>query len=135
MKFELNISSKKENINLINQKLEEVFDLASADMGSSYKVTLAVEEIFVNISSYAYKDEGPVTIIFDYNEDNKNLSLSFIDEGKEYNPLEKEEPDLSLSSTERSIGGLGIFLYKTIMDDVSYKRENNKNILTISKKL
>ncbi len=68
-------------------------------------------------------------------EDNNNYNFIFEDEGIPFNPLEKENPDISLSASKREVGGLGIFLTKEIMDDIKYKYENNKNILTILKKI
>ena len=58
----------------------------------------------------------------------------FVDEGKPYNPLEKEKPDVTVSAKERQIGGLGVFLAQKMMDDISYEFQNGKNILTICKK-
>lgn len=95
------------------------------------KLTVAVEEIFVNISSYAYPPkDGDVEITFGVNKENQ-VEMKFIDTGVAYNPLEKEDPDITLSAKERPIGGLGIFMVKQTMDEVNYVYENGKNILTI----
>ena len=69
------------------------------------------------------------------NEDVLTAKLTFIDEGVEYDPLSKADPDVTLSAEERQVGGLGIFLVKKIMDGVEYKRDGQKNILTVVKKL
>ena len=61
------------------------------------------------------------------------VTLTFIDSGVAYNPLEQKEPDVTLSAEERQVGGLGIFLVKKTMDDMTYRREDGKNILTIRK--
>ena len=63
------------------------------------------------------------------------MILSFIDEGVPFNPLESDEPDVSLSAEERAIGGLGIFLVKKTMDSIKYRYENGQNILTIEKQI
>ena len=98
------------------------------------QIHLAVEEIFVNIVQYAYKDKvGICTITIDDNED--NIDFVFEDNGIQFNPLEKELPDVTLPSDKREIGGLGIFLIEKTMDKIEYKYENGKNILKISKKL
>ena len=76
---------------------------------------------------------GPMTLSLE--TDQENVYMTFEDEGVYYNPLEKEDPDVSLSVEEREIGGLGIFMVKKSMDDVIYKREGEKNILTLVKKL
>ena len=56
-----------------------------------------------------------------------------MDNGAEYDPLEKEDPDVTLSAEDRQIGGLGIFMVKKIMDEVDYRYENGKNVLTLRK--
>lgn len=115
----------------INKELEKL----NCDSKTIMQFDLVVEEIFVNIASYAYKDDkGICDITIQYN-DNRNITIIFIDNGIPFNPLENEEPDITLSADKREIGGLGILITKKIMDNVEYKYENNKNILTISKKI
>ena len=93
---------------------------------------LAVEEIYVNIAQYSYsKKVGKVTIRVSLSEDHSQINITFIDSGIPYNPLTKEDPDVTLSSEEREIGGLGIFLIKRYTDDVRYKFSEGKNHLTI----
>ena len=86
-----------------------------------------------NIASYAYQDEvGKAEIKVE--TDSKSISITFLDSGIPYNPLEKDDPDITLSAEERGIGGYGIFLVKKIMDDVKYEYKDNKNVLSITKK-
>ena len=100
------------------------------------QVNLIVEEIFVNIASYAYGEGlGEATLSFGFDESERLMTLVVSDEGVPFNPLERDEPDITLSAAERDIGGLGIFITKKTMDTVSYKNENGKNILTMTKKL
>ena len=95
---------------------------------------LVVEEIFVNIASYAYNPEtGPATFCMEF-EDNPNAVLmTFIDSGKPYNPLEKADPDTTLAIEERDVGGLGIFLVKKNVDELTYEYTDGKNILRMKK--
>lgn len=98
------------------------------------EIDLAVEEIFVNIANYAYGNgEGTVEIILDKN--NNFLTLTFKDSGIPFDPLKKEDPDTKLSSSERQIGGLGIFLVKKVMDKVTYAYQDGCNVFTMTKKL
>ena len=97
------------------------------------QIDLAVEEIFVNIAHYAYDQKGGEASVTCGVEGNI-ITVSFEDSGKPFNPLEKKDPDLTLSAEERSIGGLGIFLTKKFMDKVDYKYENGKNRFSFSKK-
>ena len=94
---------------------------------------LVVEELFVNVASYAYKDKenGKCKITIDYDKDKQEVKLSMEDNGIKFNPLEKEDPDTTLSVEDRPIGGLGILLVKKNMDNIEYKYEDNKNILIL----
>ena len=95
---------------------------------------MPVEEIFVNISSYAYNPEtGPATIRAGITEEPLSVIISFIDNGKQYDPLAKPDPDVKIPLKERKKGGLGIFMVKKTMDDVSYEYKDGQNILTITK--
>ena len=100
------------------------------------QMNIAIDEIVSNIGKFAYPDsEGPLTIKVDAKLIVGTVSVQFIDEGIPYNPLVEEDPDITLSAEERSIGGLGIYLVKQMMDDVNYRYEDNKNILTLTKNL
>lgn len=101
------------------------------------QLELVVEEIFVNIASYAYcpPGSGDVEISCDVVEDTMRVFITFSDEGPEFDPLGKEDPDITLGKDERPIGGLGIFLVKKNVDGISYKREGGRNILTVEKRL
>jgi len=97
-------------------------------------VSLVVEEIFVNIACHAYSPgEGDAAIRCAVGSD-KSVTLEFKDSGKPYDPLDEKRPDIELPAEEREIGGLGIFMYRTIMDEAEYRFENGKNILTLRKK-
>ena len=100
------------------------------------EIEIAVEEIFVNIASYAYPPgTGVVSVETDISSKPETLIARFIDNGIKYDPLEKEDPDTGLSVEDTPIGGLGIFITKESMDDVIYEYKDNKNILTIRKEL
>ncbi|MCR4749970.1 MAG: ATP-binding protein [Lachnospiraceae bacterium] len=110
------------------------------EMGASMKVQMqidmAVEELFVNIAHYAYApDIGDAIICVTKDKEKNQISITFTDSGKAYNPLEKPDPDVTLSVEERSIGGLGIYMVKKSMDDMHYEYKDGQNILTIMKRL
>ena len=109
-------------------------DVLGVDKKTAYKIRLALDEILTNVVSYAYEDEqGEVEVNYEIQDDPRMIVVNVIDEGKAFNPLEIEDPDLTLDIKDRQIGGLGLFIVKNTMDDVSYVRNNNKNILTIKK--
>lgn len=98
------------------------------------QILMAAEEIYVNIAHYAYGGEsGDVVVQMEIMQDTKNCRITFRDHGIAYNPLEKEDPDVTLSAEERPIGGLGIYLVKQAMDRVEYEYKDGYNILTIEK--
>jgi anti-sigma regulatory factor (Ser/Thr protein kinase) len=129
---EIFIEAKTEN-------LDTVLDFVTGELGSidcpmrtQTQIAIAVEEVFVNVAHYAYNPEvGNVLIRISVG---KEVVIEFEDNGKPYNPLEKDDPDINLSLEERQLGGLGVFMVKNIMDSVDYKRKGNKNILIIKKK-
>ena len=105
-------------------------------MKAQMQIAIAVEEIYVNIARYAYHPEvGEATIRCEVGGEPLQVVIQFMDGGKPYNPLEKDDPDTTLGVEEREIGGLGIFMVKKSMDDISYTYADGKNILTIRKKL
>lgn len=132
---------EKITVEATTDNLQDVIDFATAQLEEhdcSMKVVmqmeLVIEEIFVNVSSYAYHpDTGDVTICVDFAENPSAVEMTFIDGGKPYNPLEKEDPDTTLGIDEREIGGLGIFLVKKNVDDISYEYADGKNILRVKK--
>lgn len=116
------------------------FIMSSPDMPSDdsllFKIHLSVEEAVENVVDYAY--EGGMGWLEAGTElDASGLTLTILikDAGTPFNPLEKEDPDITASAEERKIGGLGIFLCKQMMDEVSYRYENGCNILTMKKHL
>lgn len=129
---ELNIAAEidklPEVLTFIDQLLEEHDCPPKAQM----QIDIAVEELFVNIAHYAYPDgSGSVNIRADFSEE--DVAITFTDSGIPYDPLKKPDPDITLAAEERQIGGLGIFMSKKLMDDITYAYEDDKNILTIKK--
>ncbi len=113
-------------------------ELARADCPVKLQtsVCVAIEEIFVNIAKYAYPDsEGTAKISIDINEKTNIASFIISDNGIAFDPLKKDDPDITLPAEKREIGGLGIFIVKKTMDSVGYTRKNGENILTMTKKL
>jgi anti-sigma regulatory factor (Ser/Thr protein kinase) len=125
--------------NLSNlQKFEEFVSEIAIDSGfensAIMKIQLAIEEIIVNIISYAYSDEkqGKISISRNKQDDNA-LVFKIEDRGAPFNLLDAETPDITQPIESREVGGLGIFLTRQFMDKIEYKRENNKNILLLTK--
>ncbi len=127
---EISLEAKVENLDEVIAFIDAELEGADCPMKKQMQIDVAVEEIFVNIASYAYGDgTGDATISMEI--DGSTATITFVDSGMEYDPLKKEDPDVTLSAEERQIGGLGIFIVKKSMDDVKYRYEDGKNILTI----
>ena len=112
----------------VDRFLEE----CGCSMKAQRQIDLCVEEIFVNIANYAYP-EGTGDAEIRVSEADGTVSLTFIDAGVPYDPLRKEDPDVTLSAEERAVGGLGIFLVKKNMDSIAYRYEGGRNVLTMTK--
>lgn len=117
-------------LNFVNRQLG--FDSESV---MKAEIIMAVEEIFVNIASYAYTPCTGKVLIRCGVEDNTHQAVvvQFIDSGKFFNPLDKPDPDIHLSAEKRQAGGLGIYLVKQIMTSIDYEYKHGKNILTMKK--
>ncbi|MCQ2094624.1 MAG: ATP-binding protein [Bacteroidaceae bacterium] len=125
----------------IKDKTAEIIEaiMQSPDMPNDdellFKIRLSVEEAAENIVQYAYAEgEGYVVVKTERTPTNL-LIITLRDEGVPFNPLEQDDPDITLSAEDRQIGGLGIFLCKKLMDKVSYTFENKCNILIMEKQL
>ena len=115
--------------------MDELLEESECPVKKQLQIDVAIDEVFCNIASYAYGDKvGQATVFAGYNAEQGQFEITFVDEGIPYNPLEKDDPDITLNAEERSIGGLGIFLVKKTMDDVVYRYDDHRNMLTIVKK-
>ena len=131
---ELDIVAKTENLDAVTDFVNEQLEAAGCPMKILMQIDLAVEEIFVNIANYAYSpEEGPATVRVQTDSEKSTVDITFIDHGVPYDPLAKQDPDVTLSAEQRAIGGLGIFKVKKSMDDVTYEYRDGHNILTIKK--
>ena len=123
-------------------RMDDVLDFINAEleahdvpMKTIMQLDIAIEEIFVNIAHYAYNPEiGQAAITVDVDDAARSIAIRFMDRGKPYDPLSREDPDVTLGVEERQIGGLGIYMVKKSMDEVSYAYEGGQNILTIRKR-
>lgn len=133
---ELELDAELENLSEVQLFLEEHLERADCPMKSQMQLSVAVEEIYANIANYAYAPEiGKAKIRIEVSPDPVSVTITFIDHGIPYDPLAKEDPDITLSADERPIGGLGIFITKKTMDDVNYEYKDGQNILTLKKNL
>lgn len=123
------------NLHKVQRFVESELEKNNCEKRIVTKISLAIEEVFVNISKYAYVNkDGNCTITIEYDKSSR-IKIIIEDSGIPFDPLEHKEPDITLPVNKRNIGGLGIMITKKTMDDVSYKYKNNKNILTLTKNI
>ena len=133
---EWTLEAKVENLPALTAYIEEELDRTDCSMKARMQLDVAVDELFSNISRYAYApDTGDVTVRFDYDESERTVSITFKDRGIPYDPTKKADPDVTLPAEDRTVGGLGIYLVKKTMDGITYRREDGCNILCIRKKI
>ena len=133
---ELEIEAVTENLPEVQSFVDRQLEKVDCPPKAQMQIDIAVEEIFVNIANYAYNpNKGKATVRVEVSEEPIAVSITFIDMGIPYDPLAKEDPDVTLSAVDRQIGGLGIFMTKKTMDDVIYEYKDGQNILTLKKNL
>ncbi len=133
---ELTIDATVENIASVTEFVNTELEALNCPTKARIQIDVAIDELFGNIAHYAYAPEtGPATVRVEVEEDPLSVIITFIDNGKPYDPLASVDPDTTLSAEERQIGGLGVFLVKKTMDDVSYAYKNGQNILQVRKKM
>ena len=128
----LTIDATVENLPEATEFITSSLEEKNCSMKTIMQMELVIEEIFVNVASYAYRPTvGLVTICKEL--DAQSITISFIDSGVAYNPLAREDPDVNAKIEDRDIGGLGIFLVKKNVDEIFYERKDGQNILTMKK--
>lgn len=133
---EITIDATIGNVETVMEFINSELDKVNCSQKVQLQINIAVDELFSNIVNYAYgKTIGKATIGFEYDKDVPAVILHFIDNGIKYNPLEKEDPDITKGINERPEGGLGIFMVKKSMDGMEYEYKDGKNILKIKKNI
>lgn len=127
------IPAKLENLEFMLQFIRNGAEQQGFSKKGINKIQIAAEEALVNVISYAYPDDGGDVEIRCNARGAEGLVIEIIDWGIPFDPLSLPEPDTEAPPEERNIGGLGIHIMRNIMDEVSYKREGDRNILTLTK--
>lgn len=133
---ETTLQALAENIPRVTAFIDEQLEALECPMKPQMQIDVAIDELFGNIAHYAYAPQiGDATVRFEFDPAERMVSITFIDAGIPFDPLSREDPDVSSPGHEREIGGLGIFLVKKTMDQMEYRFEDGKNILTIRKRI
>ena len=133
---EITVEASTKNLDQVLDFLGEQLEACGCSPKAHAQLNIAVEEIFVNIAHYGYvPDTGTATVQVETSGDPLCVTVTFLDNGKPFDPLGKSDPDVDIMPDEREIGGLGIYMVKQSMDDVNYEYRNGQNILTIRKNI
>jgi anti-sigma regulatory factor (Ser/Thr protein kinase) len=133
---ELTLEAVLENIPQVTVFVDRELELLNCPIRAQMQIDAAIDELFSNISRYAYNPStGPAAVRVEAEQDPLSVAISFIDHGVPFDPLAKQYPDVTLSAEDRPIGGPGIFLVKKTMDAVSYEYKDGRNIHRIKKHL
>ena len=128
------VEATVENLERVTDFIIESLEERNCKPKIIMQMELVIEELFVNVAHYAYTpNKGICTVQKEIEENPRAISITFIDSGMPYNPLEHEDPDTSLGVEEREIGGLGIFLVKKNVDKISYEHKDGQNVLRLTK--
>jgi len=129
------VNNKIEELTRVAQFMEELGEEWGLPVPLVFSLNLVMEEALTNTIAYGFDDDGSHTIEIHFNKAGALLSIIITDDGHEYDPTQKKDPDIFLAVEDRPIGGLGIFLIKKIMDSVQYRRINNRNNLILTKNI
>jgi len=130
----ITVPAKMEYLDDIMNLVERILEQTQIAEQEKTRVLISAEEIFTNIASYAYGERaGNVQMTCEVNVE--KIKICFRDQGIEYNPLERPDPNFNIPFEDRPIGGLGVYMVKKYMDHVSYRRDDDSNVLTIEKRL
>ena len=130
--FPAKIEALSDVLGYVEQTLENL----DCPMKTQMAICVAIEEVFVNVAHYAYGDgRGDMELAIGFEKESRTITFRMADKGIPFDPLQKPDPDITLSAEEREIGGLGIFIAKKTMDSICYAYENGENILTMTKNI
>lgn len=135
MKKEIRIKNQVNELKRVNQFVEEICEELGLDMELQMNLNLVIEEMVSNVIFYAYPQEETEEIELTAESDGKELTFILSDKGMEFDPTKKEDADPNINPMDREIGGMGIYIVKNIMNEVTYQRLEGKNLLTMKKEI
>ena len=134
-KLSFELSNDLSELDTLEEKLDEFCQKLGVTTKCFCEINLALEELFTNIISYGFSDKADHRIKFILSYIGKTVTMRIEDDGEPFNPMEESSPDIRCPLEQRKIGGLGIHLIKNVMDDVIYKRQKDKNLLILKKRI
>ena len=132
----MTIESKHDELNRITGAIEVLGEESGWSPDLVYKINLVLEELTLNIMNYGYTDDEVHFIDVSVKTEDSVVTIEIVDDGRPFNPIvDAPQPDLEGPMMDRRIGGWGVHIVRTIMDDVTYVRADNKNRMKLVAKL
>ncbi len=136
MRKEIHIKNQVGELEHVAQFIEEISEELGLDMELQMNLNLVMEEMVSNVIFYAYPEGTDASIGLVAESDGKELTFVLSDRGREFDPTLKEDADVDVNPIDREgLGGMGIFIVKNIMNEVTYQRLEGKNLLTMKKEI
>lgn len=133
---EMTLEATVANIPVVTEFVNKELEALKCPVRAQMQIDIAIDELFGNIAQYAYDPlTGPATVRVEVDDEPMAVIITFIDHGKPYDPLAGKDPDITLNAEDRKVGGLGVFLVKKTMDEITYEYKNGQNILRIRKNM
>ncbi|CAK0776749.1 serine/threonine-protein kinase RsbW [uncultured Gammaproteobacteria bacterium] len=133
--LEVNLTNDLAEIPMLTESVERYCADAGVSPAVVFHIVLALDEFITNVVSYAYDDRARHSIRVTLNLADGRLTTEIEDDGRPFDPLSRPDPDISASLEDREVGGLGTYLIKQVMDEVTYHRSENRNRLSLVKRL
>ena len=135
MKKQLTLKNQVGELEHVNRFIEEIGEELGLDMELQMNLNLVMEEMVSNVIFYAYPEGKVADIELTAECNGRELTFVLSDQGKEFDPTAKEDADPDVNPVDREIGGMGIYIVKNIMNQVTYQRLEGRNLLTMTKKI
>ena len=133
MKKDLCLKNRISELARVHQFVSEIAEELHLDAELCMNLTLVLEEMVTNVISYAYPADTVADIELSAESDGRQLTFVLSDQGKAFDPTQAETPDFDISPVDRRIGGMGIYIVRNIMNQVTYQRLEGRNLLTMTK--
>jgi anti-sigma regulatory factor (Ser/Thr protein kinase) len=132
----LSIVNDLAELSRVAESIDEFCETQAVPQACAFKLNVALEELLTNTISYGFEDLGQHEIALTVARQGEDIIAEIQDDGRPYDPLqEAPEPDLNSTLEERRVGGLGVYLVKTLMDDVRYEYRDGQNRVTLRKSI
>jgi anti-sigma regulatory factor (Ser/Thr protein kinase) len=131
----IQLPAEVKEIERLNRVVRQFGELHEIPGRTLYAVNLALDEVVTNVVLYGFEEGNQETVTVQMSVNSAELRCEVVDGGRAFDPLQAPTPDLSAPLQDRELGGLGIHLVRSLMDRVNYRRDGDKNVLTMTKRI